>query len=105
MNLAKYFGGYGAPFDKKDFEGTSVMTVKVLPELIGKPLNHIAMGFISALNPLFLRVTTGELSTDSKPGRITVLIGDQMIIKDVSMERVVWLPPGIPTGNQLKRAL
>lgn len=76
-------------------------TMRVLPELIGRKLDGMALGWIQALNPRGIRVTTGEVKCDSVVGRVTVVVDDRDIIMCIEQEVQVGLPPGVPNGGAM----
>ena len=61
-------------------------SVKVLPELIGKPWNEITMCYVLSLDPSAIRVSTGMVTLDSVTGRITVIVDENDTITDISKE-------------------
>lgn len=52
------------------------MTIPVLPFLVGKPWDATALDFVHTLRPSFIRVSTGEVTADSKLWRVTVIVTD-----------------------------
>ncbi len=70
----------------------SFTSVGVLPELIGKPWNDITMCYVLSLEPSAIRVSTGMVTLDGCTGRITVIIDDNNIIKDITREVRIPVP-------------
>ena len=74
-----YYGSHMTPFERFNLVG-GCDPMRILPELMGRPWDDIALGFCHAFNPTSIRVTTGDVKCDSRLGRITVYITEQNII-------------------------
>jgi hypothetical protein len=49
-------------------------TLAVLPQFIGKRLDNSLFAYLHALRPSAVRISYGEVTCDSKPWRVTVII-------------------------------
>jgi len=61
-------------------------SIPVLPFLTGKPWNNLAINWMKALRTSDIRVTTGFVTLDTCPWRVTVLIDENKIIKSITQE-------------------
>ena len=90
------------PKQNEPYSGFTI--ISVLPELIGVPWNELSMCYVLSLNPSAVRVSTGEVTSDSYSNRITVIVNKHLIIESISME--VSIPcPGPVSGHELRCAL
>lgn len=88
------------------FKHTSTSSLDILPILIGKKWNDIALGIVHAVRPSSIRVIQGGSYTlDSRSWRVTVFIDENDIIEKISQECVVGLPDGIEHGRHLRLSL
>jgi hypothetical protein len=80
---------------------SSSIGLRVLPELYGRPWDVRAMNLIDALRPSRVRVSAGELKTDSFPWRVTVMLDGAGlgIIKWIEQEVTVGLRGGFENGH------
>lgn len=78
--------------------------IKVLPQLWGRPLDVIAMGYIHALRPSYIRAVTGEETTDAICWRVTIYVEHEVIAK-ITQEVEVGLPDDFENGWMLRQAL
>ena len=63
------------------------LSIEVLPNLIGRPWDQYALNLIYGLRPSSLRVTTGEVTCDRRPWRVTVYLeSDERTIRRVEQE-------------------
>lgn len=73
----------------------------VLPYLIGRRWDDIALAFVSSLKPESIRVTQGETKTDAITGRVTIYVDQNYLIQEIFQEASVWLPDGVEHGDDL----
>jgi len=90
---------------KEKLESSSGTVVVILPELKDLPWNNITLCMVLSLDPTCIRVTGGEVTCDSIPGRITVTLNDDnKTIRRISKE--VKLPLiGCDNGADLSNML
>lgn len=84
---------------------TGFQSISVLPFLVGKPWNEVALGYVHALRPSHVRVTTGMVQLDAMVWRVTVLIDDSKTIKNITQEVEIGLPDGVSNGMAMNEAL
>ena len=80
-------------------------SIDVLEFLKGKPWDDVALGYVHALRPSHIRVTTGMVQLDAQVWRVTVFVTEEGIIKGISQEAEVGLPDEVPHGHGLAVAL
>jgi len=86
----------------------STLTLPVLPNLIGKKWDETALAYVYSLRPSLLRVvdsTINAFSLDSRPWRVTVVLGTNGLIESIEQEVDVLLPKGVANAEALKCAL
>ncbi len=76
--------------------------IDILSFLIGKPWNEIALGYVHAVRPSYIRVIKGEETTDSQVWRVSVYVDHNNIIEKIKQEVEVALPNGICSGCELR---
>ncbi len=104
MKTAKdYYSDHMVAFE--EFPCTSGLTIHPLDLLIGKPWDDLALGYVHAINPTSIRVTTGGIKLDASLGRVTVVVDDNNIITGLSQEVTVGLPEGVEHGEAMGHAL
>lgn len=87
------------------FNARGYTTIQPLPFLHGKPWDDIALGYIHALRPSRVRVSTGSVQLDAQSWRVTVwLQADGETISRITQEVEVGLPDGIEDGHALEIA-
>lgn len=79
--------------------------IRVLEFLNGRKLDEVAHAYISACRPSRVRVSTGEITLDSRPWRVTVYVDGENTIKYIEQEVQVTLPAGVRHGHDLDRRL
>ena len=79
--------------------------IEVLAFLKGKPWNEIALAYVHAVSPSYIRVIKGEETTDAKAWRVSVYIDRNSIIEKITQEVEVALPDGIQNGYELRKSL
>ncbi len=88
------------PFDRLGFT-----VIQPVPFLHGKKWNEIALGYIHALRPSWVRVVNGGTQMDAQDWRVTVdLEDDNETIRQITQEVQVGLPDGITHGHALNCA-
>lgn len=83
----------------------SFTELTVLPFLVGRPWDEVALSFVHSLRPSSIRVTTGCVTSDSRPWRVTVFVSDKNIIRQVTQECEVGVYDPITDGHHLNVAL
>lgn len=84
---------------------TGLTSITVLEFLNGLPLDKVAEGYLHALRPSTVRVSTGEVTCDCRPWRVTVLVDRAGKIQQITQEVEVELFPqhleyrGHPCGH------
>ena len=79
--------------------------MEVLSFLIGKPWNEIALGYVHAVRPSYIRVIKSEETTDSKAWRVSIYIDKDNIIEKIMQEVELGLPDGIYNSCDLRASL
>lgn len=82
----RYYSTSGVKPDPEERRTTSWGSLKMLPELTGKLWDDFALGVVMALRPSWIRVTTGEETTDGRPWRVTVCVDKAGIIQSIEQE-------------------
>jgi hypothetical protein len=67
------------------------MSLRVLPELTGRPWNNAAANFLVCLRPSAVRVTYGSVTLDSMSWRVTVHLNQNGTIRRIEQEVEVGL--------------
>jgi hypothetical protein len=90
-----------------EFTGFGFTSVDILPNLIGKPWNDVALGYVHGMNPTHIRVIDGRgEQLDAQTGRVTIHLNSKTkLIESIDQEIRVGLPEGIPHGQGLHTAL
>lgn len=83
----------------------SFTSMEVCEFLKGKKWDEVALAFVGALDPEYIRVTRGECTCDARSGRVTVFVDKEDIITSIEMEVIVHLPNGVQNGHALNLAL
>ena len=97
----QYLNHHGHPFKRSDRTGYT--SVKVLTELTGRPWDQYALNMIQSCRPSALRVTTGDVTSDSFHWRVTVFLSeDKRTIKEIVQEVEVGLT-GAKHGHGLNK--
>lgn len=94
-----YHGGHGTRYEVPNRRG--FLSVHVLPELIGKPWDKVALAYCHSLRPDCIRVSRSELKTDAWLWRVTVMVDDHGIIREITQEVEVGLPDDCRHGYDL----
>jgi len=107
MDPNSYFCRGGLPI-VSDQIYWSHLSVPILNCLIGQPWDEVALALVVAHKPTRLRVTTGEVFTDSWSGRVTVyvdrqpkLIGVPATIEWIEQEVTLPMPRDLKNGHEL----
>jgi len=66
----------------------------VLSHLVGLPLNDLIFAWLPAVKPNIVRISYGEVTTDARPGRVTIYIDKNKIITGIEQEVNVALSSG-----------
>jgi hypothetical protein len=94
LEWARYLSTHGVVYSPPRGWKQSGLSLLILPELVGKPWDNIALSALSAFNPPVIRVTFGEIKTDWWYGRITVYITKPRRITAIMQECLVDLENG-----------
>jgi hypothetical protein len=94
--------GYSYLPESEDFGYTSI---KVLPFLVGRLWDNVALAYVHALRPSYIRVIEGAETLDAMTWRVTVRLNDDNKIREIEQEVEVWLPDGVEHGHALDHAL
>jgi hypothetical protein len=84
-----YYSHQGVKYEHKF--NRCLIIINVLPQLKGKQWDSITCGLMSILNPTYVRVTPGEISSDFMLGRVTVYIDFENYITCIEQECVFTL--------------
>ena len=104
LEASKYHGRRGSHFRESPHQSYTEITV--LPELAGHLWDDVALSLVSGLRPEGIRVTSGEVTTDSVPYRVTVLVeADGKTIREITQEVQVSLFAGLQNGAELRSRL
>jgi len=79
---------------------TGFTSIEVLPFLVGRPWDTIALAYVHALRPSTIRVSNGMLKANARPWRVTVLT-EGNVITEITQEVEVGLPDGVANGWDL----
>lgn len=80
--------------------------IHIFPQLVGETWNDRILGILHAARPSAIRVTTGEVHTDAKQWRITVLVNEDSVITAIEQEveiALVSLRDDLDTDKLLKK--
>lgn len=80
-------------------------SIKVLNFLVGRPWDAVALAFVHALRPSYVRVIECAETLDSMTWRVTVRLNENKTIREIEQEVEVWLPDGVVHGHALEHAL
>lgn len=72
----------------------------MLQFLWGHPWDTLAENFVHALQPSCVRVSDGEIKTDSMPQRVTVYVREGKILR-IEQECEIGLAGGFTNGHDL----
>lgn len=61
-------------------------SINVLEFLYGLPLTNLALAYVHALRPSFIRISNGQTTTDSLLGRVTILVDEHDVVLSISQE-------------------
>jgi hypothetical protein len=103
--IGKTDGCDGAPFER--FNCIGYTSIKVLPELNGKPWNDAALGYVHSLRPSDIRVSKDWcLQCSFQAWRVTVYLKkDGETIEMIKQQVEVGLPDGCNNATHLGEML
>ncbi len=101
--MKDYHSSHMVEYEKPNSIG--YICIEVLLFLKGKKWDEIALAYVHALRPSSIRVTNGEIKTDSRVWRVTVCVNDKDVIDKIEQEVEVGLPAGVSHGHALGDAL
>lgn len=104
MKLAKdYYSTHLVIYEPP--QRTGYTSIQILSFLNGKPWDELALAYIHAVRPSSIRVTKGGITLDSRTWRVTVIVDEENIIKEITQEVEVGLPEKVVHGQALDHAL
>lgn len=81
---SEFIGRQGKAYTKPS--RISFRTINVLPEFIGKAWDKTSLSYVHGLRPSYIRVVSGEETTDSIRWRVTVGVDENGIITGIDQE-------------------
>lgn len=96
----KYRSHHYKPWEEDPCSGYTVLGV--LPQFAGKRLDNSLVAYLHTLRPSCVRISYGEVTTDSKPWRVTVIIEKRDgvdYIRDISQEVCIGFGSGYHVEN------
>lgn len=90
---------YGVPLNQGH------QTIDVLPFLVGLPWNNITEAWLYAVRPSKMRVTYGEVHTDSCLWRVTITLNRDDTIAMIQQEVQIGLANKAPHGMAMEQML
>lgn len=88
----------------ESFPSAIFEVIEVLEFLKGRKWDDIALAYCTALNPTYIRVTTGIITLDARVGRITVYIDSSDNIYKITQETRIKVGDNIRSGEHLRVA-
>jgi hypothetical protein len=79
-----YRGRQGKPYVAP--QRTGFCSIRVLDFLVGRKWDQLALNFVHALRPSYIRVVCGEETSDAICWRVTVAVDDKNIIESIEQE-------------------
>lgn len=77
------------------------LSIEMLTFLKGQPWDDVARAYVHGLRASEVRVSTGELKSNAKLWRVTVMVDAKARITEITQECEVALPAGIEHGHAL----
>jgi hypothetical protein len=105
-DVKDYFSAQGKKYEPESSR-YGFLSVELLGFLTGKPWDEVALAYVSALRPSYIRVIrhNGSQTMDAMNDRVTVHLGEDDKIEDITQEVQVWLPERVAHGDALRIAL
>ena len=103
MHPEKYYSTHMVNYEEPKEQG--YLCLDVLPFLVGKKWDVVALGYVHSLRPSCIRVTKGVIKSDSREWRVTVYVDDKDVITNIEQEVEVGLPAQCAGGEALEYAL
>jgi len=101
-NYKNYYDAQGVKPADDLFDRYSSTTIHPLPELHGRIWDEVALAYVAALRPSYIRVCQ-EATCDAITDRVTVwLYNDNETIRKIDMEVRIPLPDGFENGHDLR---
>lgn len=85
-DISQYRSTRGFFYTQPPRASTGYSTVAILQELYGLPLSNLVLSFVHGFNPRMIRVTEGEVTTDSQPGRVTIFVDAENRVVSIEQE-------------------
>jgi hypothetical protein len=82
-DIDKYRGSCGKPYKSA---GGGYTVIRCLQFLWGLPLCDLVMAYMPAVKASAIRVTSGETTTDSRLGRVTIYVNEGDIVDYIEQE-------------------
>ena len=82
--MKNYYHSHGIAYESPPNIGWDC--IPVLEFLWGRKWDEISLAYVHSLRPSSIRVTTGEVKTDSSRWRVTIYVDDADIITKISQE-------------------
>ena len=104
--MKDYFSGQGKKYEPET-DRRGYLSVEMLSFLCGRPWDEVALAYVSALKPSYIRViryNDGQ-TMDGISDRVTVYLTESLNIESITQEVEVCLPDRIAHGGALRLAL
>lgn len=104
--MKDYFSSQGRQYEPET-DRHGFLSIEVLGFLIGKPWDEVALAYVSALRPSYIRVIRhdGGQTMDAMQDRVTVHLREDGMIGEIEQSVRVWLPEKVAHGDALRLAL
>lgn len=104
LSAKDYFSSHMVEF--KPFHSTSSLSLDILPILIGKKWDDLALGIVHSVRPSSIRVVkNGFIKLDIRTWRVTIFLDENDCIERITQECTVGLPDGVEHGRHLRLSL
>lgn len=97
--MKDYRSECGIKYDPPDRFGYTIL--HPLDFLRHSPWDEIALAYVHALRPSFIRVTEDAITLDARLWRVTIYVDKNNTILDIEQEVEVALPGNIKCGDDL----
>lgn len=104
MKPEDFISAVGVPYPE-EVAHVSWTSIEILPFLIGRKWDEIALAYVHAVRPTYIRVVRSSQTLDAREGRVTVNVDKDDIITNIEQEVQVALPEGIAHGHHLECVL
>lgn len=83
-HILEYVGKQGKRYSRAS-NTSGRIEIPVLEFLNGLPLTNLTLAYCHGLQPSMIRVSDGEVTTDSQPRRITIIVRADNTIESIGM--------------------